>query len=371
MGSLGRTSSWAIEIKSHGSGTAFEGLEKSLCDIGMASRSIKKEESEKLTALGDMTKYGCEHVIGLDGLAVIVNTANPFSSVSKDSIARIFAGEVGSWKDVGGTDMKIGLYARDDKSGTFDTFKSLVLDKRKLSGSAKRYEDSNKLSADVANDPAGIGFIGLPYIKSSKALAISAGDVGGAIYPNTFTVAREEYPLTRRLYMYVPPTTSNPLVREYVEFVLSDEGQEIVEKTGFVSLAVRAETPVLPDNTPTEFRTMVAGAERLSLSFRFRPDSTSFDNRSRRDLDRLIHSLERKDLLGRKVLLFGFSDVGEDKKTKGIAEQWTRLVAEELTERGVKPAVAIAMGSIMPLAQSGTKDGKLRNNRVEVWLSRR
>jgi phosphate transport system substrate-binding protein len=171
--------------------------------------------------------------------------------------------------------------------------------------------------------------------------------------------------------MYVPPTTSNPMVRDYVEFVLSDEGQEIVEKTGFVSLTVRAETPVLPDNTPTEFRTMVAGAERLSLSFRFRPDTTSFDNRSRRDLDRLIHSLERKDLQGRKVMLFGFSDVGEDKKTKGIAEQWTRLVAEELTERGVKPAVATAMGSIMPLAQGGTKDGKLRNNRVEVWLSRR
>lgn len=370
VASMGRTRAWAVEIRSKGSGTAFEGLEKSRCDIGMSSRPVKKEESDKLSALGDMTRYGCEHVIGLDGLAVIVNAANPLSTAGKDTIARIFAGEIGSWKDIEGNDKAIGLYARDDKSGTFDTFKNLVLDKRKLSGNAKRYEDSSKLSADVANDPAGIGFIGLPYIKSSKALAISASDAGGAIYPNAFTVAREEYPLSRRLYMYLPPKTSNPLAREFMEFVLSDDGQEIVEKTGFVSLAVRAETPVLPDNAPSEFRSLVEGAERLSLSIRFRPDTISFDNRSRRDFDRLIHSLERKELQGRKVLLFGFSDVGEGKKSKEIADQWTKLVAGELTARGVKSALAMGMGSIMQLAEGGTNDGKLRNNRVEVWLSR-
>jgi phosphate transport system substrate-binding protein len=337
----------------------------------MASRAIKKEESDKLTALGDLTSYGCEHVIALDGLAVIVNSANPISTVKKDTIARIFAGEVGSWKNIGGNDKTITLYARDDKSGTFDTFKSLILDKKKLSGSTKRYEDSNKLSADVANDPFGIGFIGLPYINSSKALAISSGDTGGAIYPNTFTVAREEYPLTRRLYMYVPPKTNNPLIRDFIEFVLSDEGQEVVDKTGFVSLAVRAETPVLPDSTPADFKAMVAGSERLSLAFRFRPESIIFDNRSRHDLDRLIHSLERKEFRGRRVMLFGFSDLSEGVKAKELSEQRTKLVAGELAARGVKPAMTVAMGSVMQLAPGGTKDGKLRNNRVEVWLSRR
>jgi phosphate transport system substrate-binding protein len=372
VGSMGGTRAWAVEIKSHGSTTAFEGLEKAQCDIGMASRSIKKEEVGKmLPALGDLTQYGSEHVIGLDGLAVIVNVANPISTAGKDMLARIFAGEAGSWKDVGGNDKAIGLYARDDKSGTYDTFKSLVLDKKKLSGTAKRYEDSNKLSADVASDPGGIGFIGLPYIKSSKALAISASTAGRAIYPNAFTVAQEEYPLSRRLYMYVPPKTGNPLVRDFIEFVLSDDGQEISEKNGFVSLKVRAETPVLPDNLPLEFKTMVDGAERLSLSFRFRPDTISFDNRSRRDFDRLIHALDRKGLQGRKVMLFGFSDVSEGNKSKEVAEQWTKLVSGELAARGVKPAVEMGMGSIMQLAEGGTKDGKLRNNRVEVWLSRR
>jgi phosphate transport system substrate-binding protein len=370
IGSMGHTRAWAVEIKSKGSGTAFEGLEKSQCDIGMASRQIKKEESAKLSGLGDMTRFECEHVIGLDGLAVIVNSSNPLSSVGKDIIARIFAGEIGSWKQVGGNDKTIGLYARDDKSGTYDTFKSLVLDKKKLGGNAKRYEDSNKLSTDIANDPNGIGFIGLPYIKSSKALAISASDTSGAIFPNALTVAREEYPLSRRLYMYVPPKTANPLSREFMEFVLSDDGQDILEKNGFVSLAIRADIPVLPDNTPSAFKSQVQGAERLSLSFRFRPDTISFDNRSRRDLDRLIHALERKELQGRKVMLFGFSDTSEGKKAKEIAEQWTKLVAGELTARGVKPAVAMGMGSIMQLAEGGTKDGKLRNNRVEVWLSR-
>jgi phosphate transport system substrate-binding protein len=116
---------------------------------------------------------------------------------------------------------------------------------------------------------------------------------------------------------------------------------------------------------------MVEGAERLSLSFRFRPDTISFDNRSRRDLDRLIHALERKELVGRKVMLFGFSDISEGTKSKEIAEQWTKLVAGELSARGVKPTVTAGMGAVMQLAQGGSKEGKLRNNRVEVWLSRR
>jgi phosphate transport system substrate-binding protein len=153
--------------------------------------------------------------------------------------------------------------------------------------------------------------------------------------------------------------------------VLSDEGQEVVDKTGFVSLAVRAETPVLPDSTPADFKAMVTGSERLSLAFRFRPESIIFDNRSRHDLDRLIHSLERKELRGRKVMLFGFSDMSDGSKAKEFAEQRTKLVAGELAARGVKPAMAVAMGSVMQLAPGGTKDGKLRNNRVEVWLSRR
>ncbi len=371
VGSMGGSRAWAVEIKSHGSSTAFEGLEKAQCDIGMASRPIKKVESEKLSALGDMTQYGSEHVIGLDGLAVIVNVANPLTAASKDTLARIFAGETGSWKDVGGNDKAISLYARDDNSGTYDTFKSLVLDKKKLSAGAKRYEDSNQLSSDVAGNPAGIGFIGLPYIKSCKALAISASAAGGAIYPNVFTVAQEEYPLSRRLYMYVAPKIGNPLARDFIEFVLSDDGQEIAEKNGFVSLKVRAETPLLPDNVPAEFRAMVDGAERLSLSFRFRPDTISFDNRSRRDFDRLIHALDRKELQGRKVMLFGFSDMSEGKKSTETAEQWAKMVAGELTSRGVNASVVMGLGSVAQLAEGGSSDGKIRNNRVEVWLSRR
>ena len=371
VASMGHGKAWEVDISSHGSATAFEGLEKAQCDIGMASRAINAEECVKLAARGDMTSYGSEHVIGLDGLAVIVNVANPLSVASKDTLARIFSGETGSWKGAGGSGKSISIYARDNKSGTYDTFKSLVLDKRKLSGSARRYEDSNKLSADVASDPAGIGFIGLPYVKSCKALAISASAGGAAIYPNAFTVAQEEYPLSRRLYMYVPPKSANRLARDFIEFVLSDDGQEIAEKNGFVSLAIRGELPRLPDNTPAAFRTMVAGAQRLSLSFRFRPDTLSFDNRARRDFDRLIQALERKEFQGRKVMLFGFSDAAEGKKSKESAEQWVKLVAGELTARGVNPSLVMGMGSVMPLAQGGTKDGKLRNNRVEVWLSRR
>jgi phosphate transport system substrate-binding protein len=171
--------------------------------------------------------------------------------------------------------------------------------------------------------------------------------------------------------MYVPPKSSKQIVKDFMDFVLSDDGQEVVEKTGFVSLAVRTETPVLPDNAPAEFKNLVNGAERLSLSFRFRPDTLTFDNRSRRDFDRLIHALDRKELQGRKVMLFGFSDESEGTKAKAVSEQWTKLAAGELTARGIRPALEVGMGAVMPVGQSGSKDGTLRNNRVEVWLAKR
>jgi phosphate transport system substrate-binding protein len=114
-----------IEIHAHGSSIAFEDLANGRADIGMASRTIKSEEVARLASLGDMTSPACEHILGLDGIAVIVSRKNPVQALAKDQIAQIFKGEIGNWQQVGGLDGAIHLYARDDKSGTYDTFKTL------------------------------------------------------------------------------------------------------------------------------------------------------------------------------------------------------------------------------------------------------
>lgn len=148
----GQSKPSAIQIAAHGSGTAFEGLEAGKADIGMASRRIKDKEKQALVSLGDMTSRASEHVVGLDGLAIIANSGSPVEALTADQIRDIFTCKVTDWSQVGGSSGEIHLYARDDKSGTFDTFKELVLRGAELCDQAERFEDSTALAQKVVED---------------------------------------------------------------------------------------------------------------------------------------------------------------------------------------------------------------------------
>ncbi|MES2572764.1 MAG: serine/threonine-protein kinase, partial [Verrucomicrobiota bacterium] len=158
-----------IEIAAHGSTTAFQGLIGQSCEIGMSSRPIKSEEAATcaMAGLGDMRSPECEHVVGLDGIAILVHRENPITTLSKDQIAEIFSGKITDWAQIGGPAGQIRIYARDSKSGTFDTFKSLVLGNAALATQSKAFEDSSALSEAVATDKAGIGFAGLAFIGAT------------------------------------------------------------------------------------------------------------------------------------------------------------------------------------------------------------
>lgn len=362
----------AVEIKAHGSTTAFEGLQTGVCDIGMSSRRIKEEEVKTLAPItGKLTTRASEHIVALDGLAVIVNSTNPVSTLTLDQTQGLFTGKIADWGQLNpaAKGQRVEVFARDDKSGTYDTFKSLVLHKEKLIKEAKRYEDSVQLSRDVSSKNTGIGFIGLPYIKSSKAVAISGGAL--PILPTPFTVTTEDYSLSRRLYLYTPGQPSNPKIREFVEFALSPEGQAVVEKIGFVPLTVRSGSYGIPVNAPARYRQLAEGADRLSLNFKFASDG-QLDNKGYRDLERLVRALSSKELQGRQLLLFGFTDASADEAAGlALSNQRVGQVAQELRSRGAVVAAAEGFGAALPVADNSTKEGKQRNNRVEVWLARR
>ena len=361
----------AVEIKAHGSTTAFEGLHANACDIGMSSRRIKDDEVKRLSLLGNMTSRANEHVLALDGVAVIVNSTNPVATLTMADTQGLFTGKIPEWKQLNSAAKAapVHVYARDDKSGTFDTFKSLVLHKEKLVKEAKRFEDSVKLSRDVSGDPNGIGFIGLPYVKSSKAVAISGG--AQPILPTPFTVATEDYGLARRLYLYTPGQPKNPKIRDFVEFALSPEGQAIVEKNGFVPLSIRMGNSSIPANAPERYRMLASSAERLSLNVKFAADG-QLDNKAYRDLDRLVRALSSKELQGRQLLLFSFTDASSDPHSSlALSHQRVGQVAQELRSRGIMVAAAEGFGSSLPVADNSTKEGRQRNNRVEIWLAKR
>ncbi len=358
----------AVDVHAHGSSTAFCDLAAGAADLGMSSRAIKPEEIAALAPrYGDLSAPGSEHVIALDGLAVIVNAANPLTALSKAEVAAVFSGAIRNWQELGGPNAPINIYARDDKSGTFDTFKSLVLEANgvRLAESAQRFESSSELADRVAADPNGIGFIGLPYVRNARALAIAEAAGTPAVVPTEFTVSTEDYPLSRRLYFYMPGNTANTAIREFVDFSLSADGQRVVEATGLVSQRVRVE-PVRPrDDAPPRFRELTRDARRLSVTFRFQPDGAGLDNKGVRDLERLVEFMEGHR--ERELVLLGFVPAtGNPDAELALSRAQARRLEQKLSARGVYAAAGL--GSALPVGTSETPSGRLRNRRVEVWM---
>lgn len=338
--------------------------------MGMSSRRIKeKEREELLPSTGDLTLPGSEHVLGLDGLAIITSPSNSVSSLTMDQLVAIFSGEFTNWSQLGGKDLPIKIYARDEKSGTWDTFKSLVLETRKakLSESATRVESSSELSDSVAREAGAIGFIGLPYVRHAKLIAVASSDHNKAIMPTHFTVGTEDYPLSRRLFFYTPQVNPNIEAKEFIRFVVTERGQSIVEDVGFVSQNIKLGKPFENDFYPTDMRELTARSERLSINFRFKSGSDELDTKSLNDLDRVARYVEVN--APKRVQLFGFSDSeGDAGKGKELSERRAKVVEQQLIQRGIYPLVAKGMGDAAPLAASNTEEGKNINRRVEVWI---
>lgn len=365
----GESSPKTIEIHAHGSATAFQDLSKQLCDVGMASRRVKPEEASSLATLGDMTSPAAEHVLGLDGIAVIVSKGNSVQSLTKEQIARVFAGEIADWSRLGSPAGAINVYARDDKSGTYDTFKALVLGSKRLVASAKRFEDSRELSDAVSKDPNGIGFIGLPYVLDAKAVAVSETDTRPFL-PNHFTVSTEDYALSRRLFLYTAANPTNDVARKFVSFALSPQGQEIVERIGFVGQNV---SPVVsravPSDAPERYKQLTTGASRLSLDFRFRTGSSELDNKALADLDRVVTFLTDLHYSGQNILLLGFADsTGASQTNEALSKNRANVVAQQFQERGLNAFAVVGFGPQLPVASNGTPEGRDKNRRVEIWV---
>src|SRR5215510_5259283 len=366
----GNAASTIIDISSHGSSTAFVDLLNGDADIGLSSRKINTDEIRNLSSFGDMTSPASEHILGLDGIAVIVNRDNPIDSLTKEQIAKLFSGEITSWDEIRGPHGGVKIYARDDKSGTFDSFQALVLGDKQLVASALRFEDSIALSEAVAHDRNGIGFIGLPYVRDAKAIAISEGN-SSPLLPNSLTVGTEDYLLSRRLYLYTTSTSQNPWTKKFIEFALSSEGQRIVGESGFIAQTVKAESSAIAAKAPAEYKRLTERAERLSLNLRFRRGGKDLDNKARLDLDRVVNFISDLKFTGQNILLFGFADDGIGNEINlELSKERAQLVAEQFKRRGLTPFVVTGFGDSIPVASSLTEEGKEKNRRVELWLKK-
>ena len=226
-----------ISVTGGGSGTGIAALINNTVDIANASRRIKDEEIDEARKNGIEP---LEFIIARDAIAVIVNPKNPVNELTLKQISDIYSGRITNWQDVGGEDRPIVKLSRETNSGTHVYFLETVLrlgskeDKTLFSMDTLLLPSSEGIISEVRDNPNAIGYDGLGYVPHDLKMIGIAKEQGGAyVLPSIETVNDKSYAIARDLYMY---TNGEPtgVVKEYLDWILSDEAQAIVVELGFV-----------------------------------------------------------------------------------------------------------------------------------------
>ena len=214
-----------ISVRGGGTGIGIKSMINETIDIGNASRKINKRESD----LTD-NKILIETAIARDAISIVVHKDNPIVKLTLEQLKKIYSGDIINWRSVGGNDKKIIVISRDISSGSFEVFNEVVLDSSMVKNDAMKLSSNNAVATAVIYTPGAIGYIGLGYIRNElKVLKIDG------VIPTSETVMKNEYILNRFLYMYTTDTPKK-LAQEFIDFILSEKGQNIVEEQGFVRI---------------------------------------------------------------------------------------------------------------------------------------
>jgi len=223
-----------ISVSGGGTGVGFAALQSQTTDLCDASRPIKAAE------VGNCIKAfhakPTEYAVALDGLSVYVNPANSVKELSVAQVGDIFSGKIINWKEVGGSDAPITVYSRENSSGTYEFFKTHVLQGKDFVASAQTMPGTAAIVQAVVKDKNSIGYGGAAYGGGSKLLSIKASDTSPAIAPTEETVMNGTYPIWRHLYIYVNPAQDKGEIAAYLSWIRSDDGQKYVKDVGYYPL---------------------------------------------------------------------------------------------------------------------------------------
>lgn len=229
-----------ISVTGGGSGTGLTALINGTIDIANASRGIKDEEVETAKKNGFEP---VEFIVANDAIAVIVHPQNPVSALTLEQVARIYKGEFNNWQELGGEDRPIVRLSRESNSGTHVYFLETVIrlgnskDKSIFSADTLLLPSSEGIIAEVSDNPNAIGYDGLGYVTDEVKMVGLAPQAGMPyIIPSAATVMNGDYPIARHLFMY---TRGQPqgAIKDYLDWILTPEAQEIVTSLGFVPVA--------------------------------------------------------------------------------------------------------------------------------------
>src|SRR4029079_9847506 len=202
-----------FDIAAEGSTTGIAAIIDGTAQIGMASRRAKPAEVGAASGKGINMK---PTIVAYDGIAVIVNSANPIKGLTKKQVEQIFTGDVTDWSAVGGSGGKLSVYTRNTSSGTYSDVKELAMKKRDYAGGSQKMAGNEQIASEVGKNPNGVGYVGMAYVKAGGVKVVSIDGVT----PSVQTVHAKTYPYARPTFYY---TNGEPggLAKQFVDFTTS------------------------------------------------------------------------------------------------------------------------------------------------------
>ncbi|HEY3897892.1 MAG TPA: phosphate ABC transporter substrate-binding protein [Chthoniobacter sp.] len=217
-----------FNIAAEGSTTGIAAIIDGTAQIGMSSRKVELTEQAGAQAKG--VKF-YPTVVAFDGIAVVVNENNPVSKLTRKQVEQLFTGDITDWSAVGGKGGTVSIYTRNTSSGTFKDFKTMAMKRRDYAQSSQKMAGNEQIVAEVGKNENGIGYCGIAYVKSPgvKVIVIDGTELSDA------NVRSRKYPYARETYFYTNGAPTGE-VKDFVDFAVSEEGQKIAERVGFVPL---------------------------------------------------------------------------------------------------------------------------------------
>jgi phosphate transport system substrate-binding protein len=218
-----------IQVTGGGSGVGITALINGTTDICNSSRPMKQTEIEKLKAR--YNTLGVQIPCAKDGVTIFLNEANKVEELSLKQLSDIYSGKIRNWKDVGGNDVEIRVYGRENSSGTYVYFHDEVV-KADYAANVQTLPGTAAVVNAVKKDINGIGYGGAAYAVGVKHAKVKKDDKSSAYLPTAESIGKGEYPITRFLYMYLRnrPTGGT---KKYIDWILSAEGQYVVTEVGY------------------------------------------------------------------------------------------------------------------------------------------
>ena len=363
-------------------------------DIALALREVRSDEARLgLDAgLGDLRQDNRARVLALSALVPVSARGNSVRTVSAQDLARVFAGRITNWRDLGGADAEIALHLPSDGSGLLQSIEDELMRPLQLrfADNITYHKRLSALTRAVENDPFALGLSTYERSGDAQVLTLSGG-CGHQIIAGHQTIKTEDYPLTTPLYLYVPALRQPKIVREFLRYARSSAAQTVIRRAGYVDLGTE-HMPIAQQGLRLSNAILQAGEEvqlealqvmmrdlnamtRLSTTFRFSAGRSVMDAHSMSNVDVLASEIEHGAYDGRELVFVGFSDAsGGAEANQRVSEK--RAAEVLVAVRNAAKAADLSQvklssrgyGEALPIACDSTAWGRQVNRRVEVWL---